>query len=136
MTARSLPEASYHTADFTFHSSPDVDPEIVDSYGPSEKERPIALHTSQGMAHLRRGRPIMAIILLLCCLAFVASACTGSASLNRFFKYLACVPASHTPLADHIPAAVRPEPTAGRFYVIQESATDILCVRTLVPYGR
>ena len=128
MATRPLPGASYHTADFTFHSSPDVDPEAVDPYGPSEKEPHNTLQTSQRTAHPRRQRPVILIILLLCCLAFVASAFTG----NTFHDDLACVSERHAPLADHISAAFQPEPNADRVYVIQESAVHILCVRTLV----
>ena len=114
---------SYHTVDFT---SPDIDPEYVDSYyGPSEKEPPSTLQTSQGTTHLRHGRPVMLIIFLLCCLAFIASAFTRSAPDEEFFTNLACVPERYAPLADHISAAFRPEPNADRVYVIQECASDI-----------
>lgn len=135
MAARPLPGASYHTADFAFHSFPDVDPEAVDSYGPSEKEPPTlekrTLQTSQGTAH-RRGPPVMLILLLLCCLAFVASAFTGSASDDQLPAYLPCVPERHAPLAEKISAAFRPEPVAEGVYVVQEGALDIVCVRTLI----
>ncbi len=76
MAARPLPGAIYHTADFAFHSSPDVDPEAVYSY-PSEKEPStleIPLQTSQGRTRPRRGQLVLLMVLLLCCLAFVVSA--------------------------------------------------------------
>ncbi len=76
MAARPLPGAVYHTADFAFHSSPDVDPEAVLSY-PSEKEPStleIPLQTSQGRTRPRRGQLVLLTVLLLCCLAFVVSA--------------------------------------------------------------
>jgi len=80
MAARPLPGAVYHTADFAFHSSPDVDLEAVHSY-PSEKEPftvekhiHFPLQTSQGRTRPRRGQLALLIVLLLCCLAFVVSA--------------------------------------------------------------
>ena len=132
MATRPLPEASHHTADLTFHSSPDVDPEAVDSYGLSEKEPPNTIQTSQGTAHPRRRRPIISIILLLFCLAFVASAYTGNTFHDRFFTDVVCVPERHAPLADYISATFRTEPNTERVYVIQESAVDILCMRTVL----
>jgi hypothetical protein len=68
----------------------------------------------------------MLILLLLCCLAFVASAFTGSASDDQFFVHLPCVPERHAPLADKISAAFRPEPDAEWVYVVQERALDIV----------
>ena len=70
--------ASYHTADLTFHSSPEVDPEAADTSqnGPSENVPPNTLQISHGTTHLRRGRPVLLIILLLSCLAFIANAYT------------------------------------------------------------
>lgn len=137
MAPRPLPGASYHTADFTFHSSPDVDPETVDSYGPSEKVlhtlEARTLQTSQRGTRLhRRGAPVMLILLLLCCLAFFASAYAGRASHDHVFAHLPCVPERHVPLADQISAAFRPEPDAEWVYVVQTRALDILCVRTLI----
>ena len=136
MTARPLPGAPYHTADFAFHSSSDVDLEAVDSYGPSEKELStserrihLPLQTYQRTAHLRRGPPVMLILLLLCCLAFVVSAFTGSASADRFSFPLPCVPERHAPLADQTSAAFRTEPHMEWVYETQARALDILCVR-------
>src|SRR5882762_5902929 len=79
MAARPLPGAFYHTADFAFHSSLDVDPEAVHSY-PSEEEPSTLekhihspLQTPQGRTR-RRGQLVLLIVLLLCCLAFAVSA--------------------------------------------------------------
>ncbi|SRR6266404_9598950 len=82
MAARPLPGAVYHTADFAFHSSPDVDPEAVHS-SPSEKEPStleIPLQTSQGRTRPCRGQLVLLIVLLLCCLAFAVSAFRGGAT--------------------------------------------------------
>ena len=136
MAARPLPGASYHTVDLAFHSYPDVDPEAADSYGPSEKALSTleggTLQTSQGTAHLRRGRPVMLILLLLCCLAFVASAFTGRTSDDQLFAHIPCVPERHAPLADEISAAFQPAQSAYGVYMDHLSALSVLCVRTLI----
>ncbi|KAI9450480.1 hypothetical protein BJY52DRAFT_1191832 [Lactarius psammicola] len=130
MATRPLPGAPYHTADFAFHSSPDVDLEAVDSYGPSEKELPTLetrIHLpSQRTAHLRRGPPVMLILLLLCCLAFVVSAFMSSASADLFSFPLHCVSERHAPLAHQISAGFRSEPHTEWVYETQARALDIL----------
>ncbi|KAH9032271.1 hypothetical protein EDB85DRAFT_1956549 [Lactarius pseudohatsudake] len=131
MAAPPLPGATYHTADFAFHSSPDVDLEAVDSYGPSEKEPstlesrihlPIQTHDK---ARTRRGPPVLLILLLLCCLAFVVSAFTGGAFDDDDLP-LSCVPERLVPLAQQISAEFRTAPHAERVYVTQERALHIL----------
>ncbi|KAH9053139.1 hypothetical protein EDB87DRAFT_1653686 [Lactarius vividus] len=134
MAARPLPGATYHTADFAFHSSPDADLEAVDSYDPSEKEPStlenrihLPIQTSHDKARPRRGPPVLLILLLLCCLAFVVSAFTGDASDDPLLDLdLSCVPERHVPLAQQILAECRNASYAEWVYVIQERALDIL----------
>ncbi|KAH8993742.1 hypothetical protein EDB92DRAFT_1944442 [Lactarius akahatsu] len=135
MAARPLPGATYHTVDFAFHSSPDADPEAVDSYGPSEKEPStlesrihLPIQTSHDKARTRRGPPVLLILLLLCCLAFVVSAFTGSAfdDDDDDDLLLSCVPERLAPLAQQISAEFQTAPHAERVYVTQERALDIL----------
>ncbi|KAH9026234.1 hypothetical protein EDB84DRAFT_346820 [Lactarius hengduanensis] len=139
MAARPLPGATYHTADFAFHSSPDADLEAVDSYGPSEKEPstlesrihlPIQTHDK---ARTRRGPPVLLILLLLCCLAFVVSAFTGGAFDDDDDLPLSCVPERLAPLAQQISAEFRTAPHAERVYVTQERALHILKQSTIPP---
>jgi hypothetical protein len=88
MSVRPLPGASYHTIDTFFHSfdHPDLEAAPVhdtSSYGPSEKslfdgERKYQAdarppHFSSG-GRRYRGPPVLLSIIVLCCLAFVASA--------------------------------------------------------------
>jgi hypothetical protein len=131
MAARPLPGATYHTVDLAFHTYPDVDLEAVDPYGPSEKTRvQFPVQTPHAMTRLRRGPPVMLILLSLCCLSFVASALVGHASRGPFVVPLDCVPERHAPLAARISAASQTEPNKEWTYRTQEKALDILCVRT------
>ncbi|KAF8269132.1 hypothetical protein EI94DRAFT_1799632 [Lactarius quietus] len=107
MAARPLPGATYHTADIAFHAFPDVDLEAVDSYGPSEKSRIyLPVQTPKSMARLRRGPPVMLILLVLCCLSFVAK--------------------RHAQLAADISAAARTGPNKEWVHGTQEKAWNIM----------
>lgn len=134
MASRPLPGATYHTADLAFHSCSDVDLEAIDSYGSSEKGHVhLPVQTSQhGTARLRRGPPVMLILLLLCCLSFVASAYMGNASRDLFdVPPLLCVPERQAPRAAQLSAAFRTSPNKEWVFGTQKKALDILYVRTL-----
>lgn len=131
MASRPLPGASYHTADLAFHSCSDVDLEAVDSYGSSEKGHVHLPVQTQGTARLRRGPPVMLILLLLCCLSFVASAYMGNASRDLFDgPPLLCVPERHAPRAAQLSAAFRTSSNMEWVSGTQKKALDILYVRT------
>jgi len=111
MSVRPLPGASYHTAlDAVLHSFANVDPEAVGSlnaYGPSEKmsyypeeSRPL-LDEASSTRRRRRGLPVLMALLVLCCLAFVASAFWGYSPLRLLSPN---VPERHVPLVDRISA--------------------------------
>ncbi|KAI9441745.1 hypothetical protein H4582DRAFT_2127480 [Lactarius indigo] len=130
MAAPPLPRATYHTADFAFRSSPDVDLEAVDLYGPTEKDPStlenrihLPIQTSHVKARTRRGPPVLLILLLLCCPAFVIGAFTGRAPDNALC--LPCKPRRHAPLVQQIFTEFRNVPHVERVYVTQERALDI-----------
>jgi len=126
MSVRPLPGASYHTLDSVFFSFTHVDPEVADpspdttpSHPPSEKNN---FNSSQGgrkppinQVPCPRGRhsyrlwrpPVVLSVIVLCCLAFVASAIWEYA-----FDYipLVNVPERHAPLAARLSAAFRTQP--------------------------
>ncbi|KAI9439133.1 hypothetical protein H4582DRAFT_118937 [Lactarius indigo] len=133
MAAPPLPGATYHIADFAFHSSPEVDLEAVDSYGPSEKDPStlesrmhLPIQTSHDKARTRRGPPVRLILLSLCCLAFVVGAFMGSTPDDDLLLDFSCVPERHATLAQQISAEYRNASRAEQVYVTQERALDIL----------
>jgi hypothetical protein len=136
MSVRPLPGASYHTAlDAVLHSFANVDPEAVGSltaYGPSEKMsycpeecRPL-LDDASSTRRRRRGLPVLLALLVLSCLAFVASAFWGYSPLRLLSPN---VPERHVPLVDRISTMLHSD--LHRMLVNQDfrSAVQTMCVR-------
>ena len=122
MSVRPLPGASYHTFDTFFHSfdHSDLEAAIVhrtSSCRPSEKKNfdgfdepehhvdqpALAPHPHSRGRHYR-GPPVLLSVIVLCCLAFVASAFW---SYSSSLPPLPDVPDRHAPLANYLSSAFR-----------------------------
>jgi hypothetical protein len=140
MSVRPLPGASYHTIDTFFYSfdHPDLEAAAATdntaSYRPSEKkffecsnERKYhqvdPRSSSQGRRY--RGPPVLLSVIVLCCLAFIASA-----YWEHFPRLpLPDVPDRHAPLADRLSSAFRTQsPVRALVDEYYDGALEMMCV--------
>jgi hypothetical protein len=128
MSVHPLPGASYHTIDTPLFACSDVDLEAKGSSDP----RTLPIYTSNSplpgqtpsIRTLRcRGPPVVLVLLLFCCFAFVVSAFTGLPA-NR--SLLPDVPESHAWSENHISAAFRSQPYRSLVEENHEGALEIL----------
>jgi len=142
MSVRPLPGASYHTIDTFFYSfdHPDLEAATVDntsSYGPSEKKffdclherksqvSPRSPHSSSG-GRRYRAPPVLLSVIVLCCLAFIASAYWEHSPRLP----LPDVPDRHAPLANRLSSAFR---TQSSFWTLVDEHYDGALEMTYVP---
>jgi hypothetical protein len=144
MSVRPLPGASYHTLDTVFFSFAHVDPEAADpspdttpTHRPSEKNDFISsqggrkspvnqVPSPRGRHSYRLGRPpVLLSAIVLCCLAFIASAFWEYAS---FHFPLFNVPECHAPLAARLSAAFRTQSYRTPVNEYSNNAREMMCV--------
>ena len=140
MSMRPLPGASYHT----FDAFPYTDLEAVDHFdtppgydkGPFDEKNSFdtSHHGYQHLHHARDRRqrrrryrrpPVLLSLIVLCCLAFVASAFWEYSS-NAL--WLPDVSDRHAPLADRLSSAFQTESRRATVSEHYDSALEIMCV--------